>query len=633
LSYLIIPDRAHSSTKLTAQPLDIQAYNHYNSLTRVLFQQKINPMCGIFGYIGSNPKASHLVLAGLKALEYRGYDSWGIAANNESRIIVEKHIGKIGNASLSSQISNLNSKIAIGHTRWATHGGVTDTNAHPHFDCHKQIAVIHNGIVENFLELKKNLIQKGHKFISETDTEIISHLIEENFKAHTSLADAVRESFNLLKGLNAIVVINTKTREIIAAKNGSPLIIGIDKNEFFIASDASAILSHTKKVVFLKDNELISINNHFQLFSLPSGKKLKPHIETIDWNTEQASIGKFAHFMLKEIYEQPAIINSLSATYPDQIKNLSKVIIKAKGTFLIGSGTAYHACLAGAYLFSKIAGIHINTAPASEFNYLEDFLTRKSLIIPLSQSGETIDVVEPLTSARKKGSQIMSITNTLGSTIYRLGNHKLLLGAGPEKAVASTKAYIAKITILTMFAYTLADKLSIAQKILQESSKEIKRILENKSITKIKTIAKFLSTRHHVYIIGRGVSYATALEGALKIKEVSYIHTEGLAGGELKHGTIALISKGTPCIVIAPKDETHDAIISNAIEIKSRGGYIIGISSEDNPAFDEWIQVNETGSPLLTQIIPLQLLAYYIAVHKNLDPDKPRNLAKSVTVK
>lgn len=589
-------------------------------------------MCGIFGYIGHKPNASQIVLEGLKCLEYRGYDSWGIASQQTSKINIEKHIGKIGNATLGSQLSDLKSQLAIGHTRWATHGGVTDLNAHPHLDCTKQIAVLHNGIIENFQELKQNLQTKGHTFTSDTDTEILAHLLEEFIKNDT-LHNAVKKTFSLLKGLNAIVAINTKSSEIIAAKNGSPLIAGIGDDEYFLASDVSAILPHTKKVIFLKDNELISLNSHYKLYSLPDGNEIKPEVETINWSVEQASKGTYEHFMLKEIHEQANIIKMLATTYTDQITNISQIIKKARGTFFIGCGTAFNACLAGTYLFSKIAGRHVNTAPASEFNYLEDFLTKDSLIIPLSQSGETIDVIEPLNHARDKGSKIVAITNVLGSTIYRMGDYKLLLGAGPEKAVASTKAYIAKISILTMLAYSIINKFEIAKNILISSAKEVDRLLSKKSVANIKTIAGLLSQKEHIYIIGRGVSYATALEGALKIKEVSYIHTEGVAGGELKHGPIALISKGTPCIVIAPQDDTFASIISNAIEIKSRGGYIIGISPINNPAFDEWIQVRETGSPLLTQIIPIQLLAYYLALYKNLDPDKPRNLAKSVTVK
>lgn len=429
------------------------------------------------------------------------------------------------------------------------------------------------------------------------------------------------------------MAINTTNSEIIAAKNGSPLIAGIGNNEYFLASDTAAILPYTKKVIFLKDNELISLNREYKLYSLSDGKEIKPDIETIDWDVQQASKGSFKHFMLKEIHEQPNIINMIANTYTGQINQISQLIKKARGAFFIGCGTAYNACLAGTYLFSKIASRHINTAPASEFNYLEDFLTKDSLIIPLSQSGETIDVIEPLNHARQKGSKIIAVTNAPGSTIYRMGNYKLLLGAGPEKAVASTKAYIAKISVLTMLAYALAGKLDEAKKILLLAGKEAERQLNKESIKKIKSLADLLYQKKHIYIIGRGVSYSTALEGALKIKEVSYIHTEGLAGGELKHGTIALVSKNTPCIVIAPLDETYGDIISNAVEIKSRGGYIIGISSKNNPVFDNWIDVRETGSPLITHIIPLQLLAYYLALKKNNDPDKPRNLAKSVTVK
>ncbi len=631
-------------------------------------------MCGIFGYIGNKSNASQIVLEGLKSLEYRGYDSWGIAIKdqrpaslaggskikNQNKLLIEKRVGKVQDVNLKSSILNFKSNIGIGHTRWATHGGVTDANAHPHLDCTGQIALIHNGIVENFQELKSKLVKKDHKFASETDTEVISHLIEEHMKKNIKISpnpslvkrgnesitpfskggaegggfkEAVRKAFNQLKGLNAIVAININSNEIIAAKNGSPLIAGIGNGEYFLASDAAAILPYTRKMIFLKDNELISLNSNYKLYSLTTGKELKVQIEKINWNIEQVSLGKFRHFMLKEIYEQGTIINMLASTYTDQIAKLSQIIKKARGTFFIGCGTAYHACLAGTYLFSKIAKLHVNTTPASEFNYLEDFLTDQSLIVVLSQSGETIDAIEPLTHAQKKDSKIMSITNSLGSTIYRMSDYKLLLGAGPEKAVASTKTYIAKLTILTMLAYAQINKLDEARNILTLAAKEVNRLLDKKSTSKIKTIADLLSRKEHIYIIGRGVSYATALEGALKIKEVSYIHTEGLSGGELKHGTIALVSKGTPCIVIAPLDETYDAIISNAIEIKSRGGYIIGISSKNNPVFDEWIEVRETNSPLITHVIPIQLLAYYLAIIKNLDPDKPRNLAKSVTVK
>ncbi len=606
-------------------------------------------MCGIFGYIGSKPNASQIIFEGLKTLEYRGYDSWGIAIQkqesirqaqdvsrikNKGRIEIEKQVGKLPAKLFNSKFSTLNSQLGIGHTRWATHGGVTVPNSHPHLDCTDQIAVLHNGIIENYHGIKEKLIQDGHKFKSETDTEIIPHLLENYvLNKKMSLLDAMRKTFNQLNGLNAIVAINTNSSEIVAAKNGSPLIVGVGKDELFLASDSAGILPHTKKVIFMKDNEMVRLGSSVELFSLLDGKALKPEIETVSWDIEQAVRGKYKHFMLKEINEQPLIIETIAKSYTNKIVELATIIKKAKGTFFIGSGTAFHACLAGTYLFSNIAKHHVNTAPASEFNYLEDFLTPNSLIIPLSQSGETIDVVEPLNHAKKKGSTIMSIVNVLGSTIYRMGDHKLLLGAGPEKAVASTKAYIAKIAILIMLSYALADKLDEAKRLLLQTVKEIDRLIKQPSLTQIKKVAKFLSSKEHIYVIGRGGAYATALEGALKIKEVSYIHTEGLPGGELKHGTIALIDKGTPCIVLAPNDETHDAIISNATEIKARGGVIVGISSKKSPVFDQWIEVKDLGSPLITHVVPFQLLAYYLAVIKKLDPDKPRNLAKSVTVK
>lgn len=592
-------------------------------------------MCGIFGYIGPRQNAADIIFEGLKTLEYRGYDSWGIAIKDTQRKIrIEKETGKLSGKTLTKQFATTKTSLGIGHTRWATHGGVTQKNAHPHYDCTKQIAILHNGIVENYQELKDGLIKKGHTFTSETDTEVIAHLLEEQRQTLT-FTQAMQQTFKKLHGLNAIVAINTQSEEIIAAKNGSPLIVGIGTDEYFLSSDLAGVLPYTKKVVFLKDNEMVSLPQDpgLTLFSLPDGEKLTPEVETIDWKIEQAVKGTYEHFMLKEIYEQPRIIETIAKSYTDQITTLARVINDAKGTFFIGSGTAFNACLAGTYLFSSIAKKHVNTAPASEFNYLEDFLTHESLIIPLSQSGETIDVIEPLTRAKKKQSKIISLVNVLGSTLYRMGDYKLLLGAGPEKAVASTKAYIAKITILMLLSYAIINQQKTAQNILLKTAKEVDRLLEDKSIKSIKKLAQRLAQKSHIYIIGRGVSYATALEGALKIKEVSYVPTEGLAGGELKHGTIALIEKGTPCIVIAPEDKTHDAILSNAMEIKSRGGYIIGISATNSPIFDEWIEVRETECPLITTIIPLQLLAYFIATTKKLDPDKPRNLAKSVTVK
>ena len=586
-------------------------------------------MCGIFGYVGSRRDTPEMVLEGLKLLEYRGYDSWGIAVKKDKKIEIEKYVGKIGDATVSLPESTL----GIGHTRWATHGGVTQVNSHPHLDCKKEIAVIHNGIIENYAELREELQAKGHTFASQTDTEVFSHLVEEHLK-HKGFATAVRDAFNKVSGMNAIVVAYAPSKEIVAVKSGSPLVVGKSSDGYFVASDVSGIIKHTRNVLFLKDREMVILGSDIQLLSLPAGEKQEPVFETVNWTVELADKGSYPHFMIKEIHEQSKVLRYIAHNEVENIKRLSDVVRQAKGTFFIAAGTAYHACLAGTYLFSKIAKAHVNTAPASEFNYLEDFLTEESLIIALSQSGETIDIVEPLNRAKEKGSMIAAMVNVLGSTIYRMANYKLLLNAGPEKAVASTKAYTAKLAMLLMLSYSMLDEPEEAKQQILIAADEIDRLLQEEKIQEIRGLSEKLVNADHIYIIGRGVSYATALEAALKIKEVTYIHTEGLAAGELKHGTIALIEKGTPCIAFAPDDETYEAMVSNAMEIKARGGYIIGISSRESDVFDHWIHVKDAkDATAIAQVVPMQLLSYYLAMKKGLDPDKPRNLAKSVTVK
>lgn len=587
-------------------------------------------MCGIFGYIGTNKNTANTVLDGLKLLEYRGYDSWGIAVKDAERILVEKNIGKIGQAKTTLPKSTL----GIGHTRWATHGGVTVANAHPHLDCKYTIAVVHNGIVENFDEIKKTLIKNGHIFKSETDTEVIPHLIEENRKKN-NFKDAVRKTFNQLQGLNAIVVLDLESSQIAAAKNGSPLIIGIKPGELFIASDLAGIIEHTRRVVFLKDYEMAVLGKELELYSLPKGDKILPVIDSVSWKFEDAQLGHYKHFMIKEISEQPKVIENILHSNSGEVGKMATVIKRARGVFFIACGTAYNASFAGVYLFSKISGVHVDSEIASEFNRVEPFLTSKSLVLALSQSGETIDVVEPLGRAKAKGAKIGAIVNVLGSTVYRMADYKFLLGAGPEKAVASTKAYVAKLAVLLLLAYAVKGTEGDIRPKIEAAGKEIKKMLQDDFIHKLKTLANKLKKTKNIYVIGRGVSYSSALEGALKIKEVSYVPTEGLSGGELKHGTIALIEKGTPCIVFAPNDATYDAILSNAIEIRSRGGFIIGVSFKDSSAFDFWIPVKDLGdATILTQIVPLQLFAYFLALARGItDPDKPRNLAKSVTVK
>lgn len=584
-------------------------------------------MCGIFGYVGPKKNAAALTLKGLKTLEYRGYDSWGVALSNGTELFHEKHVGKIGQAESSLPEGTF----AIGHTRWATHGGVTAENAHPHFSCDKQIAVVHNGIVENFQELKKSL--KNHSFKSETDSEVISHLLEEEVKK-LSFVDAVKKVFKELDGLNAVVALNV-TGEIVVARKGSPLVLGFGDGEYYLASDPTAILLYTKNVIFLEDNQLATLTpKGIKVFDLDAGREVAPNIQVLDWKVEQAGLGEFKHFMLKEIFEEPVVLANVAENYKNQIQELAEVIKNAHGTFFIGTGTSYNATLIGQYLFSKIAKMHVNSIVGSEFNYLEHYLNDKSLIIAISQSGETIDIVEPMNQAKKRGSQVVAVTNVLGSTLYRMTDKKLLLGAGPEVAVCATKTFIASVAVLIYLAYQMAGRGEEASKLLISAAENTRQLLKDDYLKKIKTLAEKIAHKEHLYIIGRGLSYPAALEATLKLKEVPYIHAEGFAGGELKHGVIALIEKGTPTIVIAPNDETYPSIVSNAIEIKARGGYIIGVSPKNNEAFDYWLPVADIAeATIIPSIVISQLLSYYTALEKGLEPDKPRNLAKSVTVK
>lgn len=592
-------------------------------------------MCGIFGYIGPGTNAAAIVLAGLKALEYRGYDSWGVAcvpiSNKKNNIVVKKKAGKIGDASVDELPE---SSLGFGHTRWATHGGVTDENAHPHLDCTKTIAVIHNGIFENYLDFKKKLAASGHRFLSETDTEVIVHLLEE-YRRKLSLVDAVRKVFRQMDGLNAIITIDHNTREMVAARNGSPLIIGLGKKENFLASDPAALLPHTKTVCFLEDDQLAIITeNAITIKDVKTGKILPLKTTNLTWSLAQAQKGKFPFFMLKEIHEQPGLIADIAANAGLQTKTIASIIRHSYGTYMVGCGTAGHAAIAGSYLFSKIAKRHINPAIGSEFGYHLDFLTPRSLVMALSQSGETMDILESVKKARTRGAKIFALVNVLGSTLYREADYKMLVGAGPEKSVASTKDFIGKLSHLTLLAHALAGQLDEGKRILMQAVKSAKTILSPASISSIAKLANKLKGADHIYVIGRGISYVSAIETALKIKEISYIHAEGLAAGELKHGTLALITKGTPCVVFLPNDETYGANLAAAMEVKARGGYIIGISHQPHEVFDYYLPVTDAGNAtIIPNVITGQLLAYYLTIERGLDPDMPRNLAKSVTVK
>jgi len=595
-------------------------------------------MCGIFGYVGcaeTKVDVPGMTLAALKRLEYRGYDSWGIAVRNGVGLEVEKHVGKIGLAETTLPKST----IGFGHTRWATHGGVTEPNAHPHQDESRRVALIHNGIVENYILLKAGLIARGHIFRSDTDTEVIVHLVEEAL-AHrenpeSDLTWAVRYAFRQLAGLNAVIVMHVDRQELVAVKNVSPLIVGISDDATYIASDVVALLEYTDRVVYLDDRQVATMTpGTIALSNLEDGAPLAVREERVTWRPDDAGMGEYPDFMSKEMAEQPAIIARLADDHAALAQDLADRIALSFGTFLLGCGTASYAALSGTYLFSRVAQRHINFILGSEFKYHEHFITPRSLVIALSQSGETADIIEGVNAARARGAQIGALVNVPGSSLARIADVVVPLTAGPEQCVLSTKAYTAKVAILLLAAYALAGKLDEGQALLRKAAVAVDAALNGECAETVRAVAARIVGKNHLYVIGRGLAYPTALESALKIKEVSYMHAEGFAGGELKHGVIALIEQDTPCLVFAPMDETHADILSGAMEMRARGGFIIGVSPEPDEAFHVHIPVADVGDAApLVNVIAAQLLGYHLALLRGFDPDKPRNLAKSVTVK
>lgn len=601
-------------------------------------------MCGIIAYTGEEA-AAPILFEGLKRLEYRGYDSAGIITINKSgEFELKKQVGRVQDIHNDLNLLDLSGNIGIAHTRWATHGGVTQNNAHPHVSNNSRIAVIHNGIVENYKELRSLLSSKGFHFESDTDTEVIPNLVEYWMDSrHLSFLDATMKTLQSLEGNFAVVIIERDTRTIIGAKNGSPLVLGVGdrkKNELFLASDIPAFLERTKDVVYLYDGDMVvfqsdSSKRSYQIFDFRGRTKrsITRPIQSVSWSLSHAAKGEFDHFMLKEISEQVETIQKAAAQDPELVQSITRSIKDAKGVFLVASGSSYHACLSASYLFAKLASFHINTVIASEFSQYESFLKPETLVIAVSQSGETIDVIDAVKTAKEKGCHIVSIVNVMGSSLTQISHKTLLLNSGPEISVLSTKTYTAQLALLTLLAYSLAGKYGEGVQKLKFLWNIVYNLTAATTRNKIKELSTRLATHDHIFVLGRGSLYATALEAALKIKEVSYIHAEAFAGGELKHGPIAMIKKGTPCIIFVSKD-TERTILSNAMEVKSRGGYIIGIGAEPIESFDFFIKVPETNSlNPICDIIPVQILAYQLAVILGHDPDKPRNLAKSVTVR
>lgn len=591
-------------------------------------------MCGIVGYIGKKNGAD-IVFEGLKKLEYRGYDSWGIAAKSDNGLAIFRKTGKIGECDLHQLAPNLEGGIAIGHTRWATHGGVTEINAHPHLSSDKKIAVVHNGIIENYQELRTELEKEGVKFLSQTDTEVVPHAIEVLLNKGLSLREAIGKVLNNLEGNYALGIIDKENNVLVGARKGSPLVFGIGKGEYFLASDVPAFLKHTDKVIFMDDYEMVWVENgQYTVISVLDGKEVNKKPTRISWSFEEAEKGGYPHFMIKEMSEQPHVIEKTIATSQAELDKACAMIKTARNIYVIACGTALHAGMYGSYIFAKNNGINLRPISAAEFPYFSQFVTKNDLVIAVSQSGETADVLEAVKMAQNSGAKILAFVNVMGSTLMRVADYAIITKAGPEICVLSTKAYISQVALFIMLSFQLEGKKLEGKSVLEKIKKDMKSILSEDSLANIKKVAKKLSNKPDIYAIGRGINYPTALEACLKIKEVSYIHAEGYAGGDLKHGPIALIESGVPILVFVANDGSDKEIISNAMEVKSRGGDVIGVSFEANSIFDTYFPVADSGIYTgLSAILYGQIMAYYIALEKNLDPDKPRNLAKSVTVK
>ncbi|MFH1588501.1 MAG: glutamine--fructose-6-phosphate transaminase (isomerizing) [Candidatus Diapherotrites archaeon] len=586
-------------------------------------------MCGIIGAISEN-NAVKTVFNGLKRLDYRGYDSWGISVKEKNEITVFKKTGKIP----EKMPFEFNSNVAVGHTRWATHGGVTDENAHPHLSNNKKISVVHNGIIENFEELKESLEAQKYEFKSETDTEVIPNLVQ--FYMDYEKKDfitAIIKTLEKIDGNYAVIFSHSDFDGLIAARNGSPLVCGIGSNEFFFASDVPAFLEHTNKVVYLNDLEMaIASEKGIHFFDLKKNKKIEKKPIELDWSIESAEKGNYPYFMIKEINEQPETLKLALIQPKEKINSIKKLIKNSKNVFFIGCGTSFHACITASYFFSEIAGIQPIVVLASEFEKYKNSLTEKSIVLALTQSGETADLIDAIKIAKEKNAKMISIVNVMGSTITTLSDEFLLMNAGPEICVLSTKSYTSQLTILLLLAFELINEEKKAKKLINELSKDLPELIKESEKKAIKIAEKFYQKKS-LFVIGRELAYPSALEGALKIKEVSYIHAEGFAGGELKHGPIALIEEDIPVIAIL-NEHTRKKTLSNVHEIKARGGTIIGIDSKENQLFDYFFKVKDYGLAYpIASIVPIQLLAYHLALKKGCNVDKPRNLAKCVTVR
>ncbi|MEM0450786.1 MAG: glutamine--fructose-6-phosphate transaminase (isomerizing) [Nitrososphaerota archaeon] len=591
-------------------------------------------MCGIIGFTGSG-NALEVLIRGLRRLEYRGYDSAGLALLTRDGISVVKRVGSV--EALEREVSSLagtESSVGIAHTRWATHGGVTDRNAHPHTSCDGRVAIVHNGIIENHEELRAELIARGHRFTSETDSEVIAHLLEEELRARPgdprgALTSVVRK----LRGSFAFVAVSTWTGDaILAARHNSPLVVGVGKDFSIPASDVLSFLEWTDDAIFL-ENESCAVIRPGRVESwLFTGEELELKVTKVAIEVSEVDKRGYVHHTLKEIHDQRFTVTRTLTEELGPLGEAAKLLREARRILLVAAGTSYHAALVGRYVLAELADLDVQPVLASEYNLVSRWVNGDSVLVAISQSGETADVLEAVRDAKQKGAKVIGIVNMPGSSLERLSDVHINIRAGPEIGVAATKSFTSQVVALIRLASAVSGKEVPLDP--EELGAGVEQVLEQEP--QIAEIASILKDSKDVYLIGRGVHYPIALEGALKVKELAYVHAEGLPAGELKHGTLALIENGTPVIVLNPSDDTHTDTLSNCQELKARGARLIGISDRHHSVYDFFVRIPRTGSKyasVLLEVIPLQLLAYYMALERGAEIDKPRNLAKSVTVK
>jgi len=591
-------------------------------------------MCGIIGYCGQKP-AVPVVLKALKCLEYRGYDSAGIASLCDGRLLIRKDAGKVDEVIQKQDLASLPGFVAIGHTRWATHGAVTKLNAHPHSDCGGRVAVVHNGIIENNQQLRQELTKRGHKFTSATDTEVIPHLIEDELKNGCSLEQAVLNIAPKLEGSYAFLAISLDDPgKIIGTRRDNPLIVGVGASDYYISSDALAFSQYTNQVMGLEDNEVVMLTQEGIAFFDAQGNKVVKQARKLDHSWAESNKEGYQYFMLKEIMEQTQVLSQIAHQDEKRFTKIALDILRARQVIITACGTSRYAALVGRYLFSRVGKKFCDVVMASEFGYFADSVDKNTIVIAVSQSGETADIIKGVKAARRAGAQVIGIVNRPNSILADLSHQVINLNCGSEIAVAATKSFLSQLAIFYLLSFSMVNSFDEAVAKLTSLNGEINKVLDWNKNELIKLSQK-LKDKNDFYYIARGINFAIASEGALKLKEISYIHAEGMPAGELKHGTLALIEPGTPVVVICPADYTFSETLSNAMEAKSRGAYVIGVSDKESDIYNSWIRLPEVDELLypMVAVVPLQLLAYYFAVNRGCDPDKPRNLAKSVTVK